>query len=169
MKTILSEKLPRILKNKRLLESKLKIKITNRGKEVFIVGSPENEYLAEKVIDAINFGFPVSDALQIIDEEFLFEIINIKSHTKRKDLRKIRARIIGTKGKTLQNICQLSKCSLELKDNEIGIIGSAECIKNAQEAIISLIKGSKQSNVYAYLEKHQPMPIIDLGLKKKNK
>ena len=89
MKTILSEKLPRILKNKKLLEKRLKIKITNRGKEVFIVGSPENEYLAEKVIDAINFGFPVSDALQIIDEEFLFEIINIKSHTKRKDLKKL--------------------------------------------------------------------------------
>ena len=33
MKTILSEKLPRILKNKKRLEERLNIKITNRGKE----------------------------------------------------------------------------------------------------------------------------------------
>lgn len=169
MKLILSEKTSRILQNKNLLESRLNVKITNRGKEVFISGTPEDEYLAEKVIDAINFGFPLSDALQILDEEFLFEIINIKDYTKRKDLIRVKARIIGTKGKTFQTLCQLTKCCFELKDNEVGIIGSAECIKNAQDAITSIIKGSKQANVYAKLEKNQPEPIIDLGLKKKKK
>ena len=169
MKLILSEKLPRILRNKNLLESKLKVKITNRGKEVYITGNSEDEYLAEKVIDAINFGFPILEALSILDEEFLFEIINIKDHTKRTDLSRVRARIIGTKGRTFQTLCSLTKCFFELKDNEIGIIGHADYIKNAQDAIISLIKGSKQANVYAYLEKHRPEPILDLGLKLKKK
>ncbi|MFA4953608.1 MAG: hypothetical protein WC584_05270 [Candidatus Pacearchaeota archaeon] len=169
MRLILSEKLPRILKNKRLLEEKLNVKITNRGKEVFVNGSSENEYIAEKVIDAINFGFPISDAFLILDEEFLFEIINIKEHTKRKDLNRIKARIIGTKGKTFQTLCHLTKCCFELKDNEVGIIGSAECIKNAEDAVKSLIHGSKQANVYSKLEKNQPEPISDLGLKIKKK
>ena len=165
MKTIYSEKLPRILKSKKKLETELNIKISNRGKEVSITGEPEDEYIAEKVIDSINFGFPISDALAIKKENFLFEVINIKEHTKRKDLERIRARIIGTEGKTLKTLGKLTKCSFELKDNEVGIIGSPEHIKNAQEAIISIIKGSKQGNVYSFLEKHQVGPVLDLGLK----
>jgi len=165
MKTILCEKLPRIIKNKKRLEKILNVKITNRGKEVSISGEPEDEYTAEKIIDALNFGFPFSNALLIRDEGCTFEVINIKDHTKRKDLKRIRARIIGTKGKTLQTLSQLTKCCFEMKDNYIGIIGEPEHIENAQQAIISIIKGSKQSNVYSFLEKHQIKEVIDLGLK----
>lgn len=165
MKVIYSEKLPRILKNKKRLEKFLEVQIENRGKEVFIEGTPENEYLAEKVIEALNFGFPFSDALMIKTDDFFFEIINIKEHTKRGDLQRIRARIIGKNGKTLKTLCQLTKCALELKDNEIGIIGAPEFIENAQEAIIRIIKGSKQANVYQFLEKNQIKPVMDLGLK----
>ncbi len=166
MKTIYSEKLPRILKNKRRLEKELDIKITNKGKDVSIQGKPEDEYIAEKVIEALNFGFPFSDALLIKEEDNMLEIINIKDHTKRNDLKRVRARIIGTQGKTLKTLCKLTKCCFELKDNEVGIIGNPEYIENAQEAIIHLIKGSKQANVYKFLESNQPQPILDLGLKK---
>lgn len=165
MKTILSEKLPRIIKNKRRLEKILNIKITNKGKEVFIKGESEDEYIAEKVIDALNFGFPFSTAILIKKEDFIFEIINIKDYTKRKDLERVRARIIGTKGKTLQTLTQLTKCHFELKENHIGIIGSPEYMENGQQAVISIIQGAKQSNVYNFLEKHQIKEIIDLGLK----
>ena len=169
MKQIYSEKLPRILKNKKRLESVLKVKITNKGQEISIDGKPEDEYIAEKVIDALNFGFPFSNALLIKEQDHMFEIINLKDHTKRTDLQRIRARIIGTQGKTLKTLCTLTKCCFELKDNEVGIIGDPECIENAQQAITSIIKGSKQSNVYKFLESHQPEPVVDLGLKEKKK
>jgi len=152
-------------KNKKRLEASLKVKITNRGKELTLKGSPETEYTAEKIIDALNFGFPFSFAMLIKEEDFIFEVVNIKDHTKRKDLSRIKARIIGTKGKTLQTLCNLTKCNFEIKDNFIGIIGDPEFIENAQEAIIHLIKGAKQSNIYAYLEKHQVKEPDDLGLK----
>ena len=167
MKIILSEKLPRILKNKARLEKKLNIKISNIGKEVQIDGKPEDEYIAEKVIDAINFGFPFSSAIAIKEEDLEFEILNIKDYTTRKDLDRVRARMIGKGGKTLKTLCELTKCFFEIKDNFIGIIGPPECIENAQESVISLIKGAKQSNVYTHLEKNQPKPILDLGLKDK--
>jgi ribosomal RNA assembly protein len=165
MKKILSEKLPRILKNKKKLEETLKITIKNRGKEVYISGNPTEEYTAEKVIDAINFGFPIQYAIEIKEQEFIFEILNIKDYTKRKDLAIIRARIIGKEGKTLKTLNKLTKCYFELKDNEIGIIGHPEYIENAQNAVVSIIQGSKQGNVYSFLEKHQVQPIDDLGLK----
>ena len=165
MKTILSEKLPRILKNKKKLEKELNIKITNRGKEISILGKPEDEYIAEKIIDALNFGFPLSTALLIKENDSLFEILNIKDYTRRKDLERVRARIIGKGGKTLKTLCELTDCHFELKDNFVGIIGDPECIKNAQDAMISIIKGSKQANVYCSLKKHKQKPIGDLGLR----
>ena len=165
MKTILSEKAPRILKNKKELEKKLNIRISNRGKEIQIDGKPEDEYLAEKVIDALNFGFPFSVAISIKEEDLEFEILNIKDYTTRKDLNRIRARIIGKGGKTLKTLNQLTKCNFELKDNQIGIVGSPELIENAQESVISIIKGAKQANVYSHLEKNQVKPVLDLGLK----
>ena len=165
MKTIYCEKVPRIIKNKKRLEEKLNVKIKNRGKEVTIEGKPEDEYVTEAVIKALEFGFPFSVAMMIKDQNYMFEIINIKDHTNRRDLKRVRARIIGKGGKTLKTLHNLTTCHFELKDNFIGIIGDPEYIKNAQEAIISLIKGSKHSNVYSYLEKHQFKPVVDLGLK----
>jgi len=165
MKKIISEKISRIIKKKKELEKELKVKIRNRGKEVFIEGSPENEYIAEKIIDALNFDFPFEIVMLIKNEDFSFEILNVKDYTKRKDLERIRARIIGKKGKTLKTLSKLTKCYFELKENYIGIIGDGEYIKNAENAVIAIIKGAKQSNVYSFLEKHHPDKIFDLGLK----
>lgn len=165
MKTLIIDKLPRITKNRKKLEKELNIKIANRGKEVSISGDPEDEYIAEKVIDALDIGFPLSKALSIKNEDCDLEILNIKDYTKRHDLNRIRGRLIGKKGKALSTLSHLTKCGFEIKDNKIGIIGDPECIKNAQESIISIIKGSKHSNVYSHLEKHQVKPVLDLGLK----
>jgi KH domain-containing protein len=165
MKIIIVNKLGRIIKSKRKLEEVLEVKITNRGREVTIEGSAENEYFAEKIIDALEFGFPLGVALLIKEDDYSFEIIRIRDYTKRSDLKSVRARIIGKGGKTLKTISELTECYFELKDNELGIVGEPEYIKNAIEAMKSLIKGAKQSNVYTYLEKHHIQPIIDLGLK----
>lgn len=169
MKVIIVDKLARIIKARQRLKKILKVKITNRGREIKIEGSAEDEYIAEKIIDALNFGFPLGVALLIKEEDNLFEIIKIKDHTKRNDLERVRGRIIGKGGGTLKTLTELTKCYFELKDNEVGIIGHPEYIQNAQEALILLIKGSKQANVYAYLEKHQVQPILDLGLKEEKK
>lgn len=164
---ILIDKLARITKNRKKLESELSVKITNRGKEIFIDGKPENEYIAEKVLLALDFGFPYVNALTLKNGEAIFEILNIKDHTERKDLERVRARLIGTKGKTLKNLCHLTDCAIELKENKVGIIGDPELIENATQAIISIIKGAKQGNVYAHLEKNRPKFEPDLGLRKK--
>ncbi len=167
VKTII-DKIPRIIKSKKKLEKALNVKIKNRGKEVEFEGTPENEYIAEKVLEAIDFGFPLQTALLIKAEDYIFDTINIKEHTHQKNLERVRGRIIGKNGKTLKTISGLSKCSFEIKDNSLGIIGEPEAMQGAKEAAIALIKGSKQANVYAYLEKHHPAPVIDLGLKDKS-
>lgn len=169
MKKVICEKFQRITKNRKKLERILGVEIKNQGKEIIIEGNPEDEFVAEKVFDALEFGFPFSAAILIKEQDYMLEIIYIKDYTKRKNLEVVRARIIGRGGKTLKALSTLTKCYLELKDNSVGIIGEPEYIRTAQEAIFSLIRGSKQANVYAYLEKHQPKPIVDLGLKEVKK
>jgi ribosomal RNA assembly protein len=170
MKTIISDDISEIVRKKKLLEKRLKVTIEQKGNDLEVDGEPLDEYIAEKVIEALDFGFPMKAALSIKDEDYEFEKLRIKDFTRRSDLSVVRGRIIGTGGKTLKTLSDLTKCFFEIKNNEVGIIGRPEEIKNAQESIISLIKGTKQANVYRFLEKHQPKPIIDYGIidKKKN-
>ena len=165
MEILTCERPKRIIINRKKLEEKLGIKITGKGNEITIRGSAENEYTAKKVIDALEFGFPFSVALLIKEQDFMFEAMNIKDHTKRKDLEKVRARIIGKQGKTLRALLELTKCHFEIKDNLVGIVGEPEYMRIATEAMMYLIHGAKHANVYSFLEKHQIKPVIDLGLK----
>jgi len=169
MKKIICEKAIRIVKNKANLEKELNVKIGISGREISFSGKPEEEYIAEQIIEAINFGFPISDALKIKNEDFMFEKINIKECTPQKNFERIRGRIIGKDGKALKTLSVLGDCNIELSGNKLGIIGEAESIKNVEEACKLLIKGSKHANVYAYLEKHKAEPILDLGLKEPKK
>ena len=169
MKYIISDRSRTILQNKKELEEALNIKITNKGKVIIIRGKAEEEYFAERVINAINFSFSIEESLMLKDEENIFHIINIKDISRSSNLERVRGRIIGTKRKTLDNIENLTNCVLVLKDNKIGIIGDNEEVENAIRALTSLVKGAKTANVYAYLEKHHPSPILDFGLKPKKK
>ena len=169
MEKLIVEKIARITKNRRRLEEKLRVKIDNNGNEITITGNAEDVYVAIKVIEALDFGFPFSTALLILEQELFFEVLNIKRYTRRKDLEVVRGRIIGKDGKTLQTLTNLTKCHFELKENQLGIIGDPEYIRYAQEAAMSLIRGAKQGNVYSFLEKHQVEPVFDLGLKEPKK
>ena len=109
---LIIEKLLRVTKNRKKLEKDLEVKITNRGKEVYITGEPENEYFAEKVIQALELGFPYATAISIKKQDLVFEILSLKNYTRSKNLARVRARIIGTKGKTLQTLTELTDCAL---------------------------------------------------------
>jgi len=169
MKKILVEKLPRIIKAKKKIERDLNIKLSNRGKEIYIEGTPQNEYIAEKAIDAIDFGFSIAIATSMKKEELDFEKINIKGYTHSKNLERVRGRLIGTKGKTLQTLSNLTNCYFERKDSEIGIIGNPEDMAIATEAVIMLAQGAKHGNVYKNIERNRPKMIPDLGLKPEKK
>jgi ribosomal RNA assembly protein len=155
MQEIYVENISKVLTNKEKLEEKLEVKITNKGKNVFIDGEPHQEYLALEVLDAINLNFSVEQALTLQEENKVLYSLNIKDITKRSGLERIRARIIGTNGKTIKTLAKLTACLISLADNQIGIIGNAEDIQDSVQAITSLVHGSKQGNVYARLEREK--------------
>ena len=161
MKILYIKSARKILQNKKELERKLKVKILVKGTSTTISGKEADEYFAERVLKALDFPFLVEDALLLLNEEYMFEVLNIKFFTKRHDLAVVRGRIIGKKGKTLGVLQNLSNCIVVVKDNNVAIIGRAEEFPVVQQAVISLIQGAKQGNVYGYLERR--------GKKKKHK
>lgn len=165
MKKILCEKIVRIIKGRKFLEENLKVKIVNRGKEVTITGRAPDEYIAEKVIEAVNFGFAMEHAILIKKDDLTYAVLNIKDYTKRQDLERIRGRIIGSEGRTKNTLIHLSDCFIEVNGNSVAVIGHPENVEKAQEAIVSLIKGTKQSNAYNFLEHNRVKEPVDLGLR----
>lgn len=153
MQSIYFNNLKELKRTKSELEEKLKIKITIKRRMVSSDGSPLDEYEANIILGAINLGFSTKKALLLIDEEFIFRKLNIKDFTNKKNLKEVRARIIGKNGKTKKTIESISNCSIIIKNNEIGVIGNAESIEELITAITNLIRGTKQSNTYRYLEK----------------
>jgi len=145
----------KVLQNKKKLESELEVKITNKGKLIFVDGKAEKEFTALQVMEAIKLGFSVDKALLLQNEEIILQTVHIKDITKRQDLGRVRARIIGTQGKTLKTLNNITNCEFSVLDNEVGIIGSTEAIEDGKQSIISIVQGSKQSNVYSRAEKQR--------------
>jgi len=146
--------LKEVLRSKELIERELEVSITNKGKLIFIDGAGEDEYIGLKILEAINLGFSAEKALQLKDAEVILHVLNIKDITKRNDLERVRARIIGSEGKTLSTLETLTDCYVSLRNNQVGIIGNVEAIESAIIGVRCLIQGSKQANVYTKLE-HQ--------------
>jgi KH domain-containing protein len=165
MEIFSSETIRKISKNKKLLEKKLKVKIEINDSEVNLKGKEIDVYVGEKVLEAIARNFSINTALLLLSEDYVLEDIPIRTVTKKKNLENIKARIIGTKGKTLKVLSELSNCNITLHNNTVSIIGRGEDVKEATVAIKRLILGSKQSNVYSYLERNRSREEENLGLK----
>ncbi|PIN95044.1 hypothetical protein COU56_02150 [Candidatus Pacearchaeota archaeon CG10_big_fil_rev_8_21_14_0_10_31_9] len=152
MKKLYVSKVRKISQNKNELEKALNVKISITGRNIVIDGKEVDEYFASKVIGALDYPFLLEDALFLRDENYMMEVLHIKDYTKRKDFKVIKGRIIGTQGKTLRTLRELTGCEVVVENNDAAILGMAENILDAVQAVISLIQGSKQGNVYARLE-----------------
>lgn len=147
------KKIRELIKEKSALEKKLNVIITINGKLVKIEGSAIDEYQAGLVIEAMQFGFSAKKALLLLNEDIIFRVIPIKMFTRRKNLKEVRGRIIGKDGKTKRTIENIAECEVEINGNEVGIICSADELEETTTAITNLIRGTKEANVYGFLEK----------------
>jgi ribosomal RNA assembly protein len=147
------ESFNKILRNRKVIELSLKVKLKAKEEIIIIEGEPENEQLALLCLEAIELGFAINVALLIKEEGMALDKILIKKLTKRANLAQVRARIIGKNRQVMDTIEDLTNCFVALHKNVIGIIGSLSDIEDASYAIEHLITGSKHSAMYAYLEK----------------
>ena len=170
MRSINIESMRKVKKAVPIIENKIKIKISFGKENITIRGSELNEYLTEQIIRAIDFGFYIDDALLLVNEDFVLEFIEVKEHTRRKNLKEVRARLIGTGGKARKTIEKLTGAEIVIHNNTVGVIVDSNHLDAVVQGIESLIQGAKHGNVFAYLEKQniskRKFDEDDLGLKK---
>jgi KH domain-containing protein len=170
MKEILIEHFNKIKKCIPLIEKKLPVKLTYSGKKIMIKGEELNEFLAEEIVKAIDFGFDIDDVFLLLNPDFVLHFINIKDHTVKKNFTEIRSRVIGTNGRAKGTIQDLTGSIIVLHENQVGILVDSDHLDSVVQAITSLIRGSKHANIFAYLEKQNVLRRKlddDLGLKNK--
>ena len=153
MRNVIVENMRKIKKAVPAIENKIKVKIGFGRGSVSVKGSELNEYLVVKILRAVDFGFDVEDALLLKNEDFVLEFIGVKEHTRRKNLKDVRARLIGTGGKARKTIENLTGSVIVIHDNRVGLIADSAHLDAVTQAIKSLIQGAKHGNVFAYLEK----------------
>jgi ribosomal RNA assembly protein len=113
--------------------------------------------MALKVIDiikAIGRGFSPEKAFMLFNENVYLRGFDIREYTGKnpKHVRRIRARLIGSKGKTRKLIEELSNTNISILGNTIYIIGDLDSLEIAESAVDMLLSGSEHASVYRFLE-----------------
>lgn len=172
VKSLIVENIRKIKKSIPRIEEKIKVKISINKGSLLIKGNEYNEFITETIVVAVDFGFDLEDAFLLLDENFVLEFIDIKTNTHRRNIKDVRSRVIGKKGKAMKTIENLTDSVVVLKDNVVGVIVNSENLDVTVQAIESLIRGAKHGNVFSYLEKNKSREKLlndDLGLKEKAK
>jgi len=133
------------------LESSIKIKLSFEENSVLIEGEGLDMFQAKNIVKAIARGFSPEKAFRLLNEEETLEIIELTGLTDKK-MKIIKSRLIGTKGKTRKLIENFSGCSVSVYGKTVCIIGNYEQMNTAREAIKMIIRGSKHSKVYGFLQ-----------------
>jgi len=121
-----------------------------KGKDALLL------YLAREIIRAIGRGFNPDVALQLLKQDYAFELISLNDYARNpNDYERLRGRVIGEGGKSRRTIEELTGISICVFGKTAGIIGPADDISDARRAIESLLSGSPHAHVYKWLEKRR--------------
>lgn len=146
-------------KVKKAIESKLgiKVKIDSESGDVELTGDDSLQLITgQNIVKAIGRGFNPQIALELLEDDSHFELLDITEYSKTKnDLERIRARAIGTGGKARKYIENITETKIVVYGKTIGIIGNYERVMLARRAFEGLLAGQRHTTVYAFLEKQK--------------
>lgn len=115
---------------------------------------PAMAIVVESIVKAIGRGFSPENALELMEEDTVLEIIDIRDYVGRKPnhIARVKSRVIGSNGKTRRIIEELTNTHISVFGNTISIIGGTVQVSIAGRALDMLISGSEHSAVYHFLE-----------------
>lgn len=134
-----------------------KLEIDSEDGSVVIDDTNSDPILAMKcrdIVQAIGRGFSPKNAFKLFDEDTFLEVIDLKDFygKREKKVQVARARVIGTDGKVRRTIEELTGSNVSVYGNTISLIGNFDEIELAKKSVEMLLKGSKHSTVYKFLE-----------------
>jgi ribosomal RNA assembly protein len=109
---------------------------------------------ARDIVQAMARGFSEERAFRLLDEDSYLEVLDIKdfAHSKNR-VAQIRARLIGTRGKTRRIIEELTGVDVSVWGHTVALIGGTFEMAIARDAVIMLLRGSEHKTVYRFLER----------------
>jgi len=116
---------------------------------------PVGTLKAEAVLKAIARGFSARKAFRLLDEDQFLEIIDVADFAGDSDkaVSRLKGRVIGEQGKTRETIERLTEAYVSVYGKTIAMIGTAEQLPVAREAVELLLGGREHSTVYRFLER----------------
>lgn len=151
---------------KKTIEEKLGVKLTIDSKDGVVSielakspnegGDPAAMFKARDVVVAIGRGFSPERAFKLFEEGTVLEIVHLEDFIGKNvnDLVRVRARLIGTGGKTRKIIEENAHVLVSIYGDTVAIIGDPQDVEAAREAVVRLITGSPHSAVYKMLDEY---------------
>jgi len=146
--------------NKRKLEEAFNVELSVDSEKAVVTirpregGTPYMVLKARRALEAISLGFSVDDALLLADDAYDLQVIDLSEVSRNwEDLRRIKARIIGTEGRFKKTLEEQTGVRVVVGDKYVGIIGDYEQLRVAREALMRLIRGQAHQSVLKYLER----------------
>ena len=124
---------------------------------------PVKALMLPDVIKAVGRGMAPSRAIQLLQDDWFFEMVDLREHVgrKSKQQRRIRARIIGSEGKIRKMIEQHTGAEISIYKSTVVIVGDDEGLGSARQAIEMLAKGSEHGTVMKFLERERRKSRLD--------
>ncbi|MCH1527943.1 MAG: KH domain-containing protein [Candidatus Poseidoniaceae archaeon] len=109
------------------------------------------------VIKAVGRGMAPGRAIQLLQDDWFFEMVDLKEHVGKRSnqQRRIRARIIGSEGKIRKMIEQHTGTEISIYKSTVVLVGEGAGLISARHAIEMLASGSEHGTVIKYLEKER--------------
>jgi ribosomal RNA assembly protein len=133
-----------------------KIFVDSKEGDIKIHGSDSlGLFSGREIIKAVGRGFSPEVALRILKPDYSFELLALSDYVgkSKKTAARLKARVIGTEGKTRKTIEDLTETNLSIYGKTIGIIGEIEHVMLARRAVETLLAGATHASVYKWLEK----------------
>jgi ribosomal RNA assembly protein len=115
---------------------------------------PSGVMAARDVVLAIGRGFSPPRAFRLLKEGTYLAVLDIKQVSGKREkeaVRRIRARVIGAKGRARERLEQLSGCAVSIYGSTVALIGEERELDRAQRAVQLLLRGSEHNTVFRML------------------
>jgi len=126
---------------------------------------PSESLKVRDLVNAIGRGFSEERAFRLLQEDVYFDAFDIKDFAhSRNRIGQIKARVIGTRGKTRRIVEDLTAVDMSVYGHTVALIGESFHLAIAREAVEMLLRGSEHNTVYRFLErKREQIKVYEMG------
>lgn len=133
--------------------ARCKITLNSGENLVKIDGDAYSEFIAKNIITAFGRGFEMDTACLLVNDDYYFSYIDLKSFTgSEKRMLQIKARIIGNNGRAKRYIENVSGAKISVYGHTVGFVGRINDMQEAETAVRTLLEGGTHKLAYARME-----------------